>query len=560
MFSPPQTSSAFLFVTGGVLSSLGKGFTAAALGALLVARGLKVTMLKIDPYFNIDPGTMSPREHGEVFVTNDGKETDLDLGHYERFAGIRMTRDNTFSAGVIYDAILRKERKGGYLGQTVQVIPHIADEIKARIYRVGQTYDVTIVEIGGTVGDIESLPFLEAIRQMRLELQPQQTIFLHLTWVPFLEHTSESKTKPSQHSVREMRAIGLQPDILVCRANQSLDNEALKKIALHTNVSKESVIPLENLSNAYALPLILHQRQLDQAVLRALGMEERCIPIDLHDWEWAAEISQRRDKPVVRVAMVGKYGRSRDTYKSLVAALEHAAIQNACALVIDYIDAEQLDKNREKSWKKLQQANNLLIPGGFGKNGAEGKIRAIMHARTQRMPFLGICLGMQFAIIEYARNVLKLSHAHSTEMDAHTQDPVIALVTEWIQQSGTIEMRDANTQKGGTMRLGAYPCHLQLHSKAHAIYQQELIYERHRHRYEFNPRYRDAFVNAGMRFTGVSGDEQKLIEIIELPQEVHPWFIACQYHPEFTSQPLLGHPLFNSFIAAGLQYGIQAAR
>ena len=541
----------YIFITGGVLSSLGKGLTASALGAVLAARGLRVTMMKIDPYFNIDPGTMSPREHGEVFVTHDGKETDLDLGHYERFTGARMGQANSFSAGTIYDNILRKERAGEYLGATVQVIPHITNEIKAKIRSAAEGYDIALVEIGGTVGDIESLPFLEAIRQMRME--QERAVFIHLTWIPYLSHTRENKTKPSQHSVKEMRAIGIQPDILVCRCNKKIASDLVEKIALHTNVPVEAVITLENLKDEYSLPLVLHERKLDLAVFSVLGVNDyRSANLDA--WKRVVNTSARRDATEVHIAMVGKYGNSRDTYKSLVEALRHGAIYNECRLCIDYIDAKALEKQKVKAWQQLEKADCLLIPGGFGNKGSEGKIASINYARRKKLPYLGICLGMHLALVEFARNVLKLKDANSSEFDPESSQPIIHLIEKWQDLDGNIHQRDAESEKGGTMRLGAegMPCELQPDTLAERIFDSRIIHERHRHRYEFNLEYLQEFAEAGMVFSGYSQTKPRLVEMIELPETLHPWFVACQFHPEFTSRPLKGHPLFNSFIKAAL--------
>ena len=549
-----NSQASYIFITGGVLSSLGKGLTASALGAILVARGFKISMTKIDPYFNIDPGTMNPKEHGEVFVTHDGRETDLDLGHYERFTGTQMTARNSFSAGIIYDHILRKEREGQYLGQTVQVIPHITDEIKARIRSAAEGVDIALVEIGGTVGDIESLPFLEALRQMRAERQTR-VAFLHLTWVPFLESTKESKTKPSQHSVKEMRAIGIQPDILVCRSNKKIDKASVEKIALHTNVAIKSVITLENLKDEYSLPLVLHERKLDQALFASLGIED-FQAANLEPWRRVVATRARRDTPEVRVAMVGKYGNSKDTYKSLVEALAHGATYNECRIAIDYIDSKALEAQRAKAWQQLRRADCVLIPGGFGNTGSEGKIASVNYARKHKVPFLGICLGMHLALVEYARNVLKLKAANSTEFDSQTPDPIVHLIEKWVDARGNVHQRDTESDMGGTMRLGAQdmPCELVGDSKVASIFDSLIIHERHRHRYEFNLDYTELCTSAGLIFSGLSRTEPKLVEMIELPENVHPWFIACQFHPEFTSQPLKGHPLFNSFIAAALKH------
>ncbi len=540
---PDGTSPKYAFVTGGVVSSLGKGLSASSLGALLEARGLQVTLIKLDPYINVDPGTMSPFQHGEVFVTDDGAETDLDLGHYERFVRTRMGKSNNFTTGQIYERVIRKERRGDYLGGTVQVIPHITNEIKQSIQAAGEGFDVCLVEIGGTVGDIESLPFLEAIRQMRIELGRTNTIFLHLTLVPELFAAGEIKTKPTQHSVKELRSIGIQPDVVLCRARQPLPDDARKKISLFTNVEESAVISAEDVDNIYSIPRRYHEQDLDGIVVRHLGLPT--AQADLGEWDRVVETMDNPDSEVT-IAMVGKYVSLTESYKSLSEALVHAGIQNRTRVSVVYIDAETLEEGGSES---LEKVDAILVPGGFGIRGSEGMIRAVEYARTRKIPYLGICLGLQIAIIEFARNVALLENAQSTEFDSATENPVVALVTEWTQSDGNVVARNENDDLGGTMRLGAQDSILRPGSLCAQIYGKARIQERHRHRYEVNNNYRDQFENQGLRISGRSEDD--LVEMIELPG--HPWFVACQFHPEFTSTPRDGHPLFSAYVSAMLQ-------
>ena len=533
----------FIFVTGGVVSSLGKGIAAASLGALLEARGFKITVLKLDPYLNVDPGTMSPFQHGEVFVTEDGAETDLDLGHYERFLNARMSSKNNFTAGQIYETILRRERRGDYLGGTVQVIPHVTDEIKRRILAGGESADITLVEIGGTVGDIESQPFLEAIRQLKVELGSQRSLLIHLTLVPYIATAGETKTKPTQHSVKELRSIGLQPDVLVCRSEVAIDDASRRKIALFTSVEERAVVPLMDAESIYSIPRHLYEWGLDSFVVEKFQLPDR--PIDLSQWDLVVE-NQRHPEHEVVIAMVGKYMDLLDAYKSLNEALEHAGIHNRTRVVIHHIDSELLDEDLSP----LAGCHGILVPGGFGERGVEGKIRAVRHAREQRIPYLGICLGMQVAVIEFARNVVGLVGANSTEFDRNTPHPVIGLITEWTDREGHVETRSEAFDYGGTMRLGAQEARLVAGSRARAAYGKDVIVERHRHRYEVNNKYIGVIQAAGMKVGGWSADES-LVETIELPD--HPWFFACQFHPEFTSTPRTGHPLFSGFIQACLK-------
>lgn len=533
----------FIFVTGGVVSSLGKGIASAALGAILEARNLSVTILKLDPYLNVDPGTMSPFQHGEVFVTEDGAETDLDLGHYERFLSSKMTRRNNFTSGRVYETILRRERRGDYLGGTVQVIPHVTDEIKRRILAGGEGYDIALVEIGGTVGDIESQPFLEAIRQLKLELSSNRALLMHLTLVPYIAAAGETKTKPTQHSVKELRSIGLQPDILLCRSEVEIDDGQRKKIALFTNVEQQAVVPLVDAKTIYAIPQDLHNCGLDQIVVDKFALD--CSMADLDAWNWVAH-NHLNPRYEVTIAMVGKYMELLDAYKSLNEALIHAAIHNSAKVNVRYIDSEGL----EQDISPIADCDAILVPGGFGERGIEGKIMAVRHARENKVPYLGICLGMQVAVIEYARNVLNLADANSTEFNRDTPDPVIGLITEWIGSGGSVETRDENSELGGTMRLGAQKSHLVEHSMAMAIYGQAEILERHRHRYEVNNNYVPGLQGAGLKVGGWS-EQQTLVETVELPG--HPWFFACQFHPEFTSTPRGGHPLFSGFVQAAMK-------
>jgi len=534
----------FVFVTGGVVSSLGKGIAAASLGAILEARGLKVSMVKLDPYINVDPGTMSPFQHGEVFVTADGTETDLDLGHYERFMRTTTGRNSNFTTGRIYERVIAKERRGDYLGATVQVIPHITDEIKYRIRLGSADADVCMVEIGGTVGDIESLPFLEAIRQMGVELGRNHVLYMHLTLVPIVGGSGEIKTKPTQHSVKELRGIGIQPDILLCRTVHTLPDEQRRKIALFTNVEERAVISAVDSDDIYKIPLLLHEQALDDIVVDKLRLD--VPPTDLSDWR-AVVTAKQNPEAVVDIGMVGKYVQVRDSYISLNESLMHAGIKTRTRVNIHYFESEDIDRDGPAA---LQNMDAILVPGGFGDRGIEGKIRAIRYARENRIPYLGICLGMQLAIIEYARNVLALQGANSTEFDRATHHPVIALITEWQDLARGQQVRDEKSNLGGSMRLGAQESRLLPGSLAHALYGKESIFERHRHRYEFNNHYLDELSAAGLRFSGFSADG--LVEFIELP--AHPWFVASQFHPEFTSTPRDGHPLFTGFIRAAREY------
>ena len=535
----------FIFVTGGVVSSLGKGIASASLAALLEARGQKVTILKLDPYINVDPGTMSPFQHGEVFVTDDGAETDLDLGHYERFIRTRMTRRNNFTTGRVYETVLRKERRGDYLGGTVQVIPHITDEIKRRILAGGADVDIALVEIGGTVGDIESQPFLEAVRQLKVELGPKRALLMHLTLVPYIATAGETKTKPTQHSVKELRSIGLQPNILLCRSEKAIDEDSRRKISLFTNVEFRAVVPLPDSPSIYAIPRLLQSYQLDQI---ALDMFEIDAPeANLSEWDKVVE-NEASPEHSVTVTMVGKYMDLLDAYKSLNEALEHAGIHTRTKVNMRYVNAEDLE---EQGLDCLKDTDAILVPGGFGLRGLEGKLAAVRYARENNVPYLGICLGMQCAVIEYARNVLQLDGANSTEFDRKAPHPVIALITEWVNEEGKKETRDEASDLGGTMRLGAQECHLEDEAKIREIYGKSSIYERHRHRYEVNNRYLDKLREGGLRIGGWSADNS-LVEVVEVPE--HPWFVACQFHPEFTSTPRDGHPLFTSYIQAAVKY------
>lgn len=534
----------YVFVTGGVVSSLGKGIAAASLAAVLEARGLKVTLLKLDPYINVDPGTMSPFQHGEVFVTEDGAETDLDLGHYERFTNTTMKRTNNFTTGRVYNAVLRKERRGDYLGGTVQVIPHITDEIKRRVELGAGDADIAVVEIGGTVGDIEGLPFLEAARQLKVEMGSSRALLMHLTLVPYIATAGEIKTKPTQHSVKELRSIGLQPDVLLCRCSVDIEESARKKISLFTNVEERAVIPLLDADSIYKIPGMLRAHGLDDFVVERFGLD--CPPADLSEWD---DVVRREFSPTsgkVRVAMVGKYVELQDAYKSLNEALAHAGLRTQTEVIIEHIDAEDIEREGTGA---LAGMNAILVPGGFGDRGVEGKIEAVRYARENDIPFLGICLGMHLALVEYARNVCHLEGAHSTEMQPDTPHPIVALITEWQNADGTFQKRDENSDLGGTMRLGAQPCHLEEGSMVREAYGAELINERHRHRWEVNNHYLPQLQEAGMRIAGWSGD-RSLVEMIELPS--HPWFVACQFHPEFTSDPRTGHPLFTRYIEAAV--------
>lgn len=531
----------FIFVTGGVVSSLGKGIAAASLAAILEARGLKVTLIKLDPYINVDPGTMSPLQHGEVFVTDDGAETDLDLGHYERFIDADMTSRNNYTTGQIYENVIRKERRGEYLGNTVQVIPHITDEIKRCIYEGADDVDVALVEIGGTVGDIESLPFLETIRQMATELGRDRALFLHLTLVPYIASAGEIKTKPTQHSVKELRTIGIQPDVLVCRIDRPLPESERRKIALFTNVPEKAVISAIDVDSIYKIPMELHRQGLDDIVVKQLGIDVK--PADLSQWEKVYE-NLSNPEGEVNIAMVGKYMDLTEAYKSLSESLIHASIHTRTKVNVHYVDSEEIE---QKGTDSIKNMDAILVPGGFGIRGVEGMIETARFARENKVPYLGICLGMQVAVIEYARHKAGLEKAFSTEFDLDTPDPVIGLITEWEKADGSIEQRDHDSDLGGTMRLGGYVCKLKPGSLARDIYGDDQITERHRHRYEFNNNYMEKLEQAGLVFSGMSED-QSLAEMIEIPD--HPWFVACQFHPEFTSTPRHGHPLFEGFINA----------
>ena len=538
---PDVAQTRFIFVTGGVVSSLGKGIAAASLGAILESRGLTVNMIKLDPYINVDAGTMSPFQHGEVFVTEDGAETDLDLGHYERFLRGKTNRSSNVTTGQIYRNVLEKERRGDYLGRTVQVIPHITDEIQQRIREGARGADICLVEIGGTVGDIESLPFLEAIRQMGVELGRKQSMYMHLTLLPFVRSSGELKTKPTQHSVKELRSIGIQPDVLLCRSERQIPESEKRKIALFTNVPYRAVISAIDLDDIYKIPGWLHQQGLDDLIIEHFGIDAR--QSDLSAWEKVVHARERQDVEV-QVAMVGKYVDLADAYKSLNEALYHAGLHTGTRVKIKYIESEAVES---QGARVLQGADAILVPGGFGERGIEGKIAAARHARENKIPYLGICLGMQVAAIEYARNVAGLANAHSTEFQPNSPHPVIALVTEWQDATGRVERRSHNSNMGGTMRLGVQKCRLVAGSKSRALYNAELISERHRHRYEFNNNYRDALTSKGMSIAGLSEDGE-LVEMLELPE--HPWYVGCQFHPEFTSTPRDGHPLFEGFIRA----------
>jgi len=541
----------YVFVTGGVVSSLGKGIAAASLAAILESRGIRVTNIKLDPYINVDPGTMSPFQHGEVFVTEDGAETDLDLGHYERFQSSKMRRTNNFTTGQVYESVIKKERRGDYLGGTVQVIPHITDEIKLFIKRGAGEADVAIVEIGGTVGDIESLPFLEAIRQMGLELGRSNVCYIHLTLVPYIASAGEIKTKPTQHSVKELREIGIQADVVLCRTDRPLPEDDKRKIALFCNVQKEAVIAASDVDSIYKIPMMLHDQMLDEIVCHKLGILARAA--DLSAWRNLIDALEHPEHEV-DIAFVGKYVDLQDSYKSLNEALAHAGIHTRSRIKIHYVDSEEIEK---QGVGLLERMDAVLVPGGFGKRGTEGKIRAIRFARENGLPYLGICLGMQLAIIEFARNKAGLEGAHSTEFDAETGHPVIGLITEFVDREGRLQKRDEQSDLGGTMRLGGQKCLLEDGSKVREIYGAEAVVERHRHRYEVNNVYVPRLETAGLRFTGRSPDHS-LVEMVELPE--HPWFVGCQFHPEFTSTPRGGHPLFKAFVNAALRYRSTAKR
>ncbi|MCC5879225.1 MAG: CTP synthase [Idiomarina sp.] len=535
----------YIFVTGGVVSSLGKGIAAASLAAILEARGLNVTILKLDPYINVDPGTMSPIQHGEVFVTVDGAETDLDLGHYERYIRTRMTKKNNFTTGRVYEDVLRRERRGDFLGATIQVIPHITNDIKRRVIEGAEGYDVALVEIGGTVGDIESQPFLEAIRQLGTEIGRERALFIHLTLVPFLGAAGEVKTKPTQHSVKELRSIGIQPDVLICRSDRTVPANERAKIALFTNVQERAVISLKDVDSIYKIPAMLKAQGLDQLVVDRFGID--CKEADLAEWERVLYLESNPSGEVT-IGFVGKYVELPDAYKSVNEALNHAGLHNRLTVNIRYIDSQDVET---KGLSKLEGVDAILVPGGFGGRGIEGKIMAARYARENNIPYLGICLGMQIALIEYARDVAGLTDANSTEFDQQSPHPVVGLITEWMSESGQMEMRDEGSDLGGTMRLGAQACHLLPGSKIAQMYGAELIEERHRHRYEVNNNYREQLEQAGLVVSGLSHDK-RLVEAIEIAD--HPWFIAVQFHPEFTSTPRDGHPLFTGFIAAAGEY------
>ena len=537
--------SRFVFITGGVVSSLGKGIASASLGALLQARGLSVNMIKLDPYINVDPGTMSPFQHGEVYVTDDGAETDLDLGHYERFVGVRCSRSSNYTTGRIYESVIAKERRGDYLGATVQVIPHITDEIKNSVLASTNGADIVLVEIGGTVGDIESLPFMEAIRQMGFELGHDNVLYMHLTLIPYLPAAGEIKTKPTQHSVKELRSIGIQPDILLCRADREIPPDERRKIALFTNVAEDAVIAAVDVDHIYKIPREYHSQGLDEIVARHFRLE--LPPADLSDWDGVVEAMEHPENEV-SIGFVGKYVDHTDAYKSLNEALDHAGIHTRTRVNIVKIDSDSIES---EGVGMLENLDAILVPGGFGSRGIEGKIAAVNFARMHNVPYLGICLGMQVAVIEYARNVLGLGKAHSSEFNPKTPDPVIALVTEWVDRDGQVETRDEDGDLGGTMRLGAQVCKLVPGTRTRRAYGAEEIKERHRHRYEFNNNYLEQLQDAGLVISGLSVDNE-LVEMVELSD--HPWFIGCQFHPEFTSEPRDGHPLFNSFIEAAVDY------
>jgi len=536
----------YVFVTGGVVSSLGKGITAASLGAILESRNLNVTMLKLDPYINVDPGTMSPFQHGEVFVTEDGAETDLDLGHYERFISSKMTKKNNFTTGQIYDSVIKKERRGEYLGKTVQVIPHITDQIKLHIRDGSKKADIAIIEVGGTVGDIESLPFLEAIRQMGFEGGRESACYIHLTLLPWIAAAGELKTKPTQHSVKELREIGIQPDILICRSERSLPEEERQKIALFTNVTPKAVISAQDADSIYKIPVMLNNQMIDEIVCNKLKIKVK--KANLSQWQ---KITRLLDKAIheINIAFVGKYVDLTESYKSLTEALIHAGIHNNAKVKIHYIDSEDIEKNGLKALSKI---DGVLIPGGFGRRGTEGKISAVKYARENKIPFLGICLGMQLAVVEFARNKASLDNANSSEFNKNTKHPVIALITEWQTKDGRVEVRDENSNMGGTMRLGSQKAPIKSKSLASQIYGR-FVNERHRHRYEVNNDYVDRLIDAGLIVSARTPSED-LCEIIELSASDHPWFFGCQFHPEFTSNPKDGHPLFISYLKASLKY------
>ena len=536
----------YLFITGGVVSSLGKGIAAASIGSIFESRGLKVSLIKVDPYINVDPGTMSPFQHGEVFVTNDGTETDLDLGHYERFVRFQASKKNNFTAGKVYESVIKRERKGDYLGGTVQVIPHITDEIKSRIKNGAKGADIAIVEIGGTVGDIESQPFIEAIRQMTLEMPKERTAIAHLTLVPYIKVSEELKTKPTQHSVKELRSLGLQPDCLICRLEKELPKDEKNKIASFCSVHPDSVISMHDADTVYSIPLLLHNQGVDKILMKSLNIKQSKKP-NLTDWKRVVQ-AKLNPKKEANIAIVGKYVELKDSYKSLNEALDHAGIINKAKVNLTFIDAAKINKSNVK--KNLSFADAVLVPGGFGERGIEGMIIACQFARESNIPYFGICLGMQIAVIEFARNILGFKNANSTEFNPKTKFPVIGLVTEWKDKSGNTEYRDDSSDLGGTMRLGGQTCILRKSSLSHKLYKDNKIIERHRHRYEFNPEYKKILNSNGMLISGTSEDG-KLVEMIEIKN--HPWFIGCQFHPEFTSNPRDGHPLFNNFVSKALK-------
>ena len=535
-----MANTKYIFITGGVVSSLGKGIAAASIGALLESRGLTVSLVKVDPYINVDPGTMSPFQHGEVFVTNDGTETDLDLGHYERFVRFQASKKNNFTAGKVYETVIRNERKGKYLGGTVQVIPHITNEIKKRIKEGGQKKDIAIVEVGGTVGDIESQPFVEALRQMALELPDSSWAFVHLTLVPYINASGELKTKPTQHSVKELRSLGISPDVLICRSEQELPKDEKNKIALFCSVPNNSVISMHDVDTVYSIPVLLNKQKVDKTILNKLKI--KTTNPKLNDWKRVIKAKLLPEREV-NVSFVGKYTELKDSYKSINEALEHAGIKNKAQVNINFVEAENITSKNIR--KTLKNADAVLVPGGFGERGIEGMILACKYARENDIPYLGICLGMQVAIIEYARNVLKLKDANSTEFNQDTKHPVIGLITEWSDISGKKEKRSKNSDLGGTMRLGGQLCVLKKKSNSYKMYKKKEIIERHRHRYEVNPNYKSEMINNGLDVVGTSIDG-KLVEMIEISN--HKWFLACQFHPEFTSNPRDGHPIFNSYI------------
>ena len=537
----------YIFITGGVVSSLGKGLASASIGTLLELRGLKINFLKFDPYINVDPGTMNPFQHGEVYVTEDGAETDLDLGHYERYTNVKTSKKNNFTTGQIYDAVISKERKGDYLGGTVQVIPHITDEIKSKIFDLAQDVDIVIVEVGGTVGDIESLPFLEAIRQIRGEVGRENSLYIHLTLVPYIEAAGELKTKPTQHSVKELREIGIQPDILLCRTDRPLSSDIKSKIALFCNVDKDAVITAKNVQTVYEVPIMFHQEGLDEKIGEKLNIWTGRP--NLKGWERVIK-KIKHPRMETTIAVVGKYVGLVESYKSLTEALTHGGIANDARVNLKYVDSEQVEKEGPEHF--LQEVNGILVPGGFGTRGIEGKIKAIQFARETKIPYFGICLGMQCAVIEISRHCAGLKGANSSEFDLHTPHPVIYLMEEWMDRDQVVQRRTADTAKGGTMRLGLYPCRLEEGTLALEAYNKKLIYERHRHRYEFNNTYMDILGKTGLVFSGVSPDKE-LVEIVELKD--HPWFLGCQFHPEFRSKPMDPHPLFREFIKASLHGG-----